>query len=253
MIDTLTIVLDGRVTLSDFAEAVKHVSRLLGSLGGELAPGVGIEWEIDNLQSGSAIASVKGIGPAPAVDAVITAYEKVGAALGHGQPIPFSPNVQKEAKSLVSLINGNISAIRFETERVDYIVRGASLAPVSVPQFVSPEDTYGAVEGEIDTLSRRRGLRFTLYDSLSDHAVSCYLAPGYEEVMRNAWGKRAIVMGRVKRDPLTGKPLSVRRVTAVEVINPRKPGDWKLARGASSAIKGDPLPEDSIRKSRDAR
>lgn len=102
----------------------------------------------------------------------------------------------------------------------------------------------------MQTLSSRGGLRFTLYDLLHDKAVSCYLAEGYEEIMRDLWGKIATVEGLVTRDPLSGRPLAVRQITTV-TPKPDLPISYRDARGAAPSLTG-LLPEHPIRRLRDA-
>ena len=124
-----------------------------------------------------------------------------------------------------------------------------------VLQLVSGQElhsSFGAIEGVVQTLSSRRGLRFTLYDSAYDKAVSCYLEQGREDMMRNVWGRRAVIEGRVTRDPETGRPLSIRRVAAVEVVPDYPPGSYRLARGIIPLRPDDPSPEEAIRRVRDA-
>lgn len=253
MSDTLTLVLDGRVTLDDFAKAVAHFQQLVVALSREVAAHASIEWVVTGLQSGSATATVQGLGPEREVEVVVRAYEQVGQAMEQHRSVPFSPLVQREARSLASLIDGRIESIRFETDRIDALIRGPDvLASLSITvEGGFPQDAYGAVEGIVDTLSRRGGLRFTLYDSLFDKAVSCYLVPGYEEVMRNVWGRKAVVLGRIRRDALTGRPLSVRQITTVQTVGEGRRGDWRMARGAAPSAGGS-TPEETIRAFRDA-
>jgi len=253
MSDTLTLILDGTVTLQDFAEAIEHFHGLVGSLSREVAQGISIDWVVTELESGSAIATIQGRGAPAGVEKVVRAYERVGTALQSRQELPFSAQVQREARALAALVNGQIEAVRFETQEMDALIRHMGDLPFGVSARAGEQqaDAFGAVEGIVEALSRRRGLRFTLYDLLYDKAVSCYLEPGHEDIMRDVWGKRAIVHGRVRRDPLTGRPLSVRNVTEVRVVTEGRRGDWRAAEGAYQAS-SEAQPEDRIRALRDA-
>ena len=112
---------------------------------------------------------------------------------------------------------------------------------------------YGAIEGVVQALSMRRGLRFTLYDTIFDKAVSCYLKEGRESIMRDAWGRRAIVEGTVARDSDTVRAVTVRQVSGVEIMPDPEPGSYRLARAVSPRRPDDGLlPEDRIRRLRDA-
>ena len=116
---------------------------------------------------------------------------------------------------------------------------------------VEPSVSIGAITGRVQTLSSRSGLRFNLYDTVHDRAVACYLGQGQEEIMREAWGNRATVVGRVSRDPVTGKPLSIRDIRKVELLDDVAPGTYRQARGAIPWEPGDILPEEAIRLLRD--
>jgi hypothetical protein len=104
------------------------------------------------------------------------------------------------------------------------------------------------VRGRVQTLSSRGRLRFTLYDALYDKAVSCYLAEGQEDIMRDAWGHVALVEGWVTRDPATDRPLSIRGIERVTLLPEGDPHGYRRARGA---VLGRELPEAIIRRLRD--
>lgn len=250
MSDTITLILDGKVTLPDFAVAVAHFSGLAAALSEDVAL-ASIEWEVVSLQTSSAIATAKGFGQPQAVDMVARAYVQVGESLEKNQPIPYGQRVAREAKGIVDLINGKIESVRFENEQGEALVRHrfeeVNFGP---PPRVFPKTTIGAVEGIVETLTKHGGLRFTLYDTLYHKAVSCYLRAGFEEVMRDAWGKRVVVGGRVTRDPATGRALSVRDVAQVTVVQEGKPGDWMAAIGAAPWLAETPS-EEIIRRIRD--
>ena len=113
-------------------------------------------------------------------------------------------------------------------------------------------NAYGSVEGRVQTLTSRGGLRFVLYDSLFGRAVYCYLQAGGEDLMRGAWDRRAVVEGWVSREPVTGRPVSVRQVTAVRLLDEIEHGQFRKARGAVPPVEGRPPPEDTVRMLRDA-
>ncbi len=107
---------------------------------------------------------------------------------------------QVRGDQLVQLLKvlqgGRVEALRYETAEIDAVI---SAEPEDRPRSTVIE-AYGAIEGRVQTLSRHGGLRFTLYDTLNNRAVSCYLAEDFDqELMRNAWGRRAIVEQRHQR------------------------------------------------------
>jgi hypothetical protein len=94
-------------------------------------------------------------------------------------------------------------------------------------------------------------LRFTLYDRIDERPVSCYLAEGREDLMREIWDKLATVEGWVTRDPISGRPLAVRRITNVTLLTEGGAQDYMRARGVLPLKEGDLSPEDAIRLIRD--
>lgn len=250
--DTITIAFNGDVSLQVFASQVQHFRTLILALSAEA--GGHIEWIVDDLQPGSAIATIRGHSPDMAkVEQVVRAYGVVGKALETRQVIPFPTRVEKPARELVKVLEvpvRRIRSIRFETPEEDATVVPPGVPSVALHARVSA--AYGAVGGRVQTLSSRGGLRFVLYDGLNDKPVSCYLIEGQEAMMLGAWGRRAIVEGKVSRDPITGRAVSIRHVTKVEVLSDTAPGSYTRARAILPLSPDDPKPEDVIRKLRDA-
>jgi hypothetical protein len=259
--DTITFMLEGNVSLDSFAEALIAFNKLVVGLSNEA--GGAIEWTLDDLNYSSAITVVRGSSPAPGrVSKVIRDYVEVGRALQRNQPIKRSPSIARPAKTIRRIVQRGhgLRAVRFETAEAEAIIAppakqvATPLLPFAsgyistATSVADPIVAYGAVEGLVQTLTNRKGLRFTLYDSLNDRAVSCYLESGYENIMRDAWGRRAIVEGWITRDPSSGNPITIRHVTTVEIA---EEGDYTKARAILPISAGDLSPEDAIRRSRD--
>jgi hypothetical protein len=218
---------------------------------------------IEDLNPGSATATARGLGDAERIYRVIRGYEDVGTALEQNEPVPFtSKRVRSNANGLRKIVGGRIQSVAFETADREAIIlpvampdapRVESPVPVNVPSLHPSASrmrpAYGAVTGRVQTLSNRGGLRFTLYDVLDDRAVSCYLAEGHEDLMRDMWGKMAIAEGLVTRDP-SGRPVSVRRIAKV-AERPVLKWTYRDARGAAPSESG-LTAEQAIRRLRDA-
>ncbi len=246
--DTITLALNGNIRLADFAAVVRNLHELVTALTEEISPDSRTDWVIEDLTYGSAITTVRGeSAQGDAVERVVRGYEVVGEALERGNAIPYAPRVAAAAQAITSVLDGHITSIRFETQERDATVVSPSINEVKPPE----RRAYGAIAGRVQTLTSRRGLRFILYDTLHDHAVSCYLAKGQEEIMRDAWGHRVVVEGIVSRDPTTGAPSTIRGITRV-IVKPERAGGWyRQARGALARAPDDPLPETTIRVLRD--
>ncbi len=257
MADTVTLALDGAVSLSEFSTAVARFDALLTALTAE-SDGGGIAWQIDALEFSSAITTARGVSTNGAVperiDRVVRAYLEVGQALESGGTIPFSPVVRQSAEALVGLLSGpTIEAIRFETADDDAIIRKPPTREMPGAGAAHTRSaSYGAVTGRIQTLTSRKSLRFALYDHIHDRAVSCYLVEGGQAMMREMWDRVAIVEGWVSRDPESGRPLTIRRVSNITPVSEREPDAYKRARGAIPRGGEEPLPEVVLRRLRDA-
>ncbi len=257
---TVTLALDGEtVRLDEFADAVTRLARLVAGLS-EAARAPGLQWEIAELDYGSAITtarpvSLNGYRPEQA-EQVVSSYLEVGRALQEHQTIPFPETIRREAEGIAAIlgVHSGVTAIRFETAEADAVVRHRPQKTAETQTEPAVRKAYGAVTGRIQTLSSRSRLRFTLYDRLHDRPVSCYLIDGQEDQIRDAWDKYATVQGLVTRDA-TGRPVSVRRITMIRALGLTEEGDpagYTRARGILGRKPDEPRAEDRVRRLRDA-
>ncbi len=261
--DTITVALNGdAITLDVFAQAIGKFESLISGLTNEVAPNTKVKWVLVGLETSSAIATAQGCvedeEQLPDVEKVVDAYLDVGRSLQEGTPFRYSSALWDTAKDFISVINGTVRSIRFENPDDDIEVLHSlpteTVKAVETEVPTLPRKTqvvWGAMRGRVQSLSNRGGLRFTLYDLVDDKAVSCYLPAGFEGTMRDAWGRTAIVEGRIHRDPETGRATTIRDVKNVRVLPEGKPGDWRQALRAAPGFLGTALPEDVIRRSRD--
>jgi hypothetical protein len=248
---TLVIALEGDVRLDQFAKAVTHFQKLLSQLTLEVAANTEIEWDIEDLQYGSAIMAVAGRADTEEpVLRVISAFEDVGQSLQQYEPIPFSPHVAREAESLTKLISGNLKAVRLGTARKEAIIYG--LFDAKKISAAKSMVSFGSVKGRVQSISNRGKLRFTLYDAVFDQPISCYVKEDRQDILTDIWDKIVFVSGRVTRQPTTGQPVSVREISSIEVVSMIEPGSYRKARGVLAGG-GEPEPaEFSLRRLRDA-
>jgi hypothetical protein len=247
--DILTLALEGEVSLQDFASVIHNFNLLLVQLSAEVGGNADIEWVIDDLSAGSATATFRGnYQDINVVESVVDAYERVGSALALGVQIPYSDKVKRYSTELTGIINGKISAVRFETQTNDYWIGGKLQGEKSA----SIKYSFGTVKGTVETLSKHKTLSFTLWDSLFDKSVKCYFKEGEEEKMRDIWGKKAVVSGRLGRQPLTGKVVVVRDVNYVRPLEEVEPGSYQHARGALQWKESEETAEEMIRRLRNA-
>jgi hypothetical protein len=258
--NTVTLTLNGDVPLEDFAKAIASLDELVRALSEE-SGNERIDWVVQDLQVSSATATVAAAGNKTQIQKVIADYAEVGAALENGTVIPFAKRVATAARNIIAVNSARIPSVTFDTSVRTAIVRTNPQAaqvlefPQKVPSIIlhNPPAAYGAVEGRIQTLTSRGGLRFTLFDLLNDKAVNCYFAEGKQEIIRGLWGKLAVVEGCITRDPFNGRPISIRQVENIQLLP--EPGgrfDYQLARGVAPSING-LSPEEAIRRTRDVQ
>lgn len=253
--DTVTFAINtDELTMERFAVAIRRFVDLLAALNREIGEGANIEWILTDLSYGSAIATaqakLENEDQRPIADRITDSYVEVGNALRSAEPIPFSQRVEQRALRIRDLLDSDIETITFETFATEVVIERQ---PPSRPL---PEEAwgyaYGAVTGRVQALSNRGSLRFTLYDRLSDRAVSCYMEPGHEDQMRDIWGRMATVEGWVRRDRKTGRPLTARKIRSISPLGEPERGAYRAARGAVPRAPNEIRAEEAIRRLRDA-
>ena len=254
--NTITFELGGRVDVRRLKEGISAFYGLMTALTDK----TGVSWVVKDLKPGSAVITVQGEADDPAkVEQIVGQFGEIGKALKEQEDISdgywvTNARVAKssdritKAVSAIQKLAGSKEYLRFKTEYADYKFFGNRVAA----KRRARTSVLGSVTGEVQTVSNRGGLQFNLYDSLLGKMIVCHLAPGQEDLMREAWGRRVRVSGRVSRDRATGRPITVKRIVDVEILEDGTPGSYKMARGAVPWEEGDPLPEDVIRRLRDA-
>ena len=242
--ETLTFEIGGTVMVDQLATGVSLFHRLVSALTAD----TGVQWVVEDLQSGSAVVTLEGHSETPhEVERVVLSYADVGRALEDQEYLTYQPPVKRVAEQIRSFAE-TVEAVRFQTAEADYTVITGKNSKISPKLTVS----IGSVTGRIQTVSNRGRLRFNLYDSTFDRAVGCYLQNGQEELVREVWGRRASVSGRVTRESDTGRALAVRDILEVEILKEIAPGSYRLARGAVSLEPGSESALEVIRRLRDA-
>ena len=242
--DTLTFEMGGRVEIGQLQRGIAQFSQLVAAL----TQGTGVRWVIDDLQPGSAVVTLRGeAADTGKVERIVDEYESIGRALESREDLHYSLEVNRAAQAIGNLAR-TFEYVRFETLSGDYTISGNGASP---PRRISVA-SIGAITGRVQTLSNRGSLRFNLYDTVHDKAVGCYLQPGQEELMRDAWGRRARVSGRISRERDSGRPMAVRQILGIEILEDIAPGSYRLAQGAVPWQLGDAMPEEVIRRLRDA-
>ena len=250
--NTLTFEIGGQIELKDLEEGIRLFTQLINAL----TPREGVAWIVHDLQSGSADVTLKCEAAEAVAGRVMHDCESIGKHMSNGtsdyEPELFASDkrgAMEAAKKIRAFAaSESIEYVGLQTESVYFTVRPID---ASTPPAASSSTSIGAITGRVQTLNSRRGLKFTLYDDIHDKAVTCFLKSGQEGKMREVWGRRAKVTGAITRDA-DDKPKSISEVAAVELLEEVPPDAYKQARGAIPWTPGDELPEEVIRRMRDA-
>ena len=114
--DKVTLYLNGDVPLADFVQAVQEFYTLLDRLTDEVVGAGEVQWEVEELRTGSAIVGARGEShEITSVERVVEATGIVSEALSTGSPIPYPERIITAAHRLTSVINGNIKSISLTT------------------------------------------------------------------------------------------------------------------------------------------
>ena len=247
--NTVMLRLNGDVPITEFAVAMTHFAGLMNALSDEIAGSMDVDWEIKELEAGSANIGLIGIAEQDEIiEKIVVGYGIVGSALQTNSPIPYSTEVVEQAHGLVSIINGRVASMSFEIEGQITEVREAV-----VRDDLIEGKTYalGTITGIARSLMRTP-FRISIEDELFERAVWCYTPASYEEMMREAWGKRVSVTGLIYRDPDTGRPETVKSVVHLEIIEEKPPLEgFEAARGVLPWNETDESSEIRVRQLRD--
>ncbi len=248
--DTITFELGGRVEIRDLERGIIAFRRLISALTPRNAQ---VAWVVEDLQPGSATATLRCDVDNPVIaEGMIRDFETIGSYLMRFKKAPPQYNTRvKQAAEAVIALTEVMEYVRFETSNSDFMVYGDRHDSDAIASSF-PTVGIGAITGTIQTLSNRAGLRFNLYDTVHDKAVACYLNPEQEGIVREAWGRRAIVSGTVSREASTGRPIAIRQIIDIEILEEVPAGSYRSARGAVPWRHGYKKPEEVIRQLRDA-
>ena len=246
---TLTFEIGGKIRLKDLDKGIRLFTRLVDAL----TPRE-VAWIVHDLQPGSAVITIESRSDDDAaVERVVRDYESVGKRLADGASDYALVNGNARAMQAADALrdfaaSGAVDYLRLETASDDFTLCGPAYPP---PRRTPTTISIGAIRGRVQTMSKVTCMRFILYDDLHGKAVRCYLQSGQENIIRTLWGRRASVVGTITR-AAGGKPVAIREIMSVKAIKEVPPGSYKQARGAIPWKPGDMLPEEVIRKMRDA-
>lgn len=245
----LILRIEGEVSLEHYAQVVTRFSSLIKEIGASVAGRRDLPWEVVGLTYGSAELVADVLDDAQDVieqaNEVVRAYEQVGYSLSEGIDVPFSPAVGEAARLLRNVIDGGITSMVFATNNRRIEV-GAASDEMGVRPHV--QWAWGAVRGEIGSVSKRPRNQVTVYDSLFDRAVNCYLQETTLTNIDALWkSARVEVVGKVHYSD-KGRPL---KITDVVSISPLRSSEAFFQAQGALPWTAEEMPEVVIRRLRD--
>ena len=248
--DILTFALDGQVTIETLAKSLAELRTIVTGLTREVEPAADVDWIVEDLRGGSMAVEMRGSprdrSDLANVEAVSDAWLALGRQMANGHELSYAPAVVRSCRKLRDIASRGDNRMTFGNTLDDVVIRPDAQMPTPAPR-----KSYGSVTGRIQTISRRRSLKFTLYQLHTDFAVHCYLSADQHELIREQWGQVACVQGMLTRDTDSGRPLSIRQITNIEAMPDVPVRRFEDARGAIEWSPAHPSPEELIRAMRD--
>lgn len=212
----LILRIEGDIPLELYAQVVGDFAALVKELGTAVTGNKRLPWEIVGLTYGSAELVADVLDETPDVieqaNEVVRAYEQIGFSLAEGEDIPFTSAVGVHARALIGVINGQITSIIFATANQKIEVSAPATALVKHPHA---SWVWGSIRGELGSVSKRPRNQVTIYDSLFDRAVNCYMPDTTIINIDELWkSNRVEVVGKVHYSD-KGRPLKVTDVISV--------------------------------------
>lgn len=234
------------VPLAAFVDAMREMKHVVDALTARYSPGV--TWVIDELRAGSAIATVRATARETTVLKLAHTVERRYLQLAKAtqqsslQKSDLPEEALFHARRLASLSKAAETSVWFVTAKGDEEL--GIVADVPEASAVDRRSAWGSLSGRVETLRRRGGLGFTLFDELDQVPVLCFVSENREQELKTIWGARVSVEGLIKRDPETGYAVTVREIEEIEVLKERSAD---ATRGAFGSIKfHDDAPRSSV-------
>lgn len=254
---SFAIQLDGEVTLGRFQKALEAWHSALEAVSDEVDSDQPHQILISDLSYGSAIASVQiEFQREPIAAQFEDQFEDIARRIRSNGILDLPKRLQKPARKLQDAARFDSGeGFTLSSDDADFVISAIAISDEHrITKFgVDNLEAYGAVIGRLQSLSSRGALKAVVFDELNDKAVRMALTEEQHETVRDLWDKNVVAEGLVRRDPDTGRPLSMSKVRRIyRKEEPRDPYAWRRARGVLSHIHPEKSAEQLIREARDA-
>jgi len=215
----------GNVPLRTFLAALEAVLEVGGDVDRNCNGRSRVNWQIFELQNGSAAAIVEGV---PKSIKFLSAAENVVGFVKSGlemletkcsqNPLYFSERSFNKLKTLANRTNRNLEVsidnqlvTRQTAASIDSLTRAKCSA-------------IDSIDGYLDMARVRSGKRFRLYDD-HERIIECFYPDDLTEEVRRGWGEKVRVRGEVQFSS-SGNPLTV-TVREIKILKPEGGVDLK--------------------------
>ena len=245
--------LEGEVTIGKLSDACIRFTRVLRAL--DESHDASVRWVLAGLDHGSAVVTARAMPLDEEAEELIPAMcEEVLHAASWVASMQVEESHTLLDRPLLDRVR-ELAEVVDENNQITLEAAGAqvtftpSIRVAIAERQVKTTSSLGTVRGRVATLSHRKGLRFFLYELATDKSVRCHPDPSLEDRMRSVWNRVAEVTGTITRDAITGQPISIRDITAVNTIEEGEPMGYLQARGA---LRIGESAEQAVRRARDA-
>ena len=222
----ITVSVEGKtpdLLAQPFLDAMNRSLEILRDLDADIAMrrSPTLRWAIEHMHIGSpAVMILRAIPPANGKDVsqdVANRYVDGLALLEQGEQLPasFSEDALNAAKRLADLTRGNECTVIIRTGRRS--VQVSQRISVNVDEMVKRSYVSdGSVEGVLEMATLHEHTYFRVYDAIQGWGVPCYFRQDIVDEVRNAFGRRVSITGRLRSDRL-GKPESM-QVSSIQML-----------------------------------
>ncbi len=217
--DQLTISVVGKddcISIASFLTVVQNTIAVVRGVDDLIAAGERsrVRWNLSRLSHNSP--AQLGVCSHPSAD--LTAAREVVLACAEGirqleleegvMPRYFNYDLVERTKSIVAVLNDGIEQITVSTPWSEPISPTQHLAAHADALLPREREALGSVRGRLQTLTRRRGDSFTVWDEISGRAVKCVITEEMLPEARDHFDHRVVVHGVVQYDR-SGQPTHI--------------------------------------------
>ena len=222
----ITVSVEGKtpdLLAQPFLDAMNRSLEILRDLDADIAMrrSPTLRWAIEHMHIGSpAVMILRAIPPANGKDVsqdVANRYVDGLALLEQGEQLPasFSEDALNAAKRLADLTRGNECTVIIRTARRS--VQVSQRISTNIDEMVKKSYVAeGSVEGVLEMVTLHENTYFRVYDAIQGWGVRCDFEEDIVDEVRNAFGRRVSIVGRIRSDRL-GKPASM-EVASIRIL-----------------------------------